>query len=477
MRIQLIGANPNPQVAGQEDLPGKVNYFIGNDSAKWQTNIPTFAKVQYQNVYPGVDLAYYGNQNELEYDFVVAPGADLSRIQFDVAGADNISVDRTGNLVISIARDQTGNRENDKTIADAITQVLVDQYPNDPNKTEPGVCGCGVSDVDSDGDGVLDCLDSCPSDPAKTAPSFCGCGVPDTDSDGDGTPDCTDQCPIDPTRTTPSAEVCNGADDNCNGQTDEGFNLGVTCTVGVGACQRTGVQVCTANSLGTQCNVTPGTPSIEVCGNNVDEDCDGADLACPPPPPVDVCTPTTVLDNFNRADGSIGNNWRGVASTSFYCLAGNRLDIQAGGPIYWNPRAFGASQAAFVTLSTVAPKSPSQGVLLKVQSSNVPNAGAIAVVYDAAAKAVRVSTFRLGALAWTPYGNTPALFSNGDKLGACAKANGEVRVYKNDALVKTVTLSTADQKFFNAKGGKVGVWSVLAPQAFLDDFGGATVVP
>ena len=57
--------------------------------------------------------------------------------------------------------------------------------------------------------------------------------------------------------------------------------------------------------------------------------------------------------------------------------------------------------------------------------------------------------------AWTPYGNTPVLFTNGDELGACAKANGEVRVYKNDTLIKTVTLSTTDQKFFNAKGGKV----------------------
>ena len=139
--------------------------------------------------------------------------------------------------------------------------------------------------------------------------------------------------------------------------------------------------------------------------------------------------------------------------------------------------AFGTNQAAFVTLSTVDPKSPSQGVLLKVQSGSVPNAGAIAVVYDAAAKAVRVSTIRLGALAWTPYGNTAVLFTNGDKLGACAKANGEVRIYKNDALVKTVTLSAADQGFFNPKGGKVGVWSVLAPQAFLDDFGGATIAP
>ena len=130
-----------------------------------------------------------------------------------------------------------------------------------------------------------------------------------------------------------------------------------------------------------------------------------------------------------------------------------------------------------MTLKTVAPNGPSQGVLLKVQSGSVPNAGAIAVVYDGAAKAVRVSTLRLGTLSWTSYGNTAALFNNGDKLGACAKANGEVRVYKNDALVKTVALNPADHGFFNAKGGKVGIWSLLAPQAFMDDFGGATIVP
>jgi hypothetical protein len=112
-----------------------------------------------------------------------------------------------------------------------------------------------------------------------------------------------------------------------------------------------------------------------------------------------------------------------------------------------------------------------------VQSGSVPNAGAIAVAYDAVAKAVRVSALRLGRLSWTSYGNTPVVFTNDDKLAACAKTNGEVRVYKNDALVKTVTLNAADQGFFNAKGGKVGIWSALAPRAFMDDFGGATITP
>lgn len=193
-------------------------------------------------------------------------------------------------------------------------------------------------------------------------------------------------------------------------------------------------------------------------------------------PSADACTSTNVLDNFNRGNGSLGSNWRGLTGTSFYRIAGNRVDVQAGGPVYWNT-TFGTSQAAFITLNTVDPKSPSQGVLAKLQSGSVPNAGAIAVVYDAVARAVRVSTLRLGALAWTHYGNTSVTVNNGDKLGACVKANGEVSVYQNDTLVKTATLNAADRAFFNSKGGKIGVWSVLAPGAFFDDFGGGTVSP
>jgi hypothetical protein len=71
-----------------------------------------------------------------------------------------------------------------------------DNCPNDPLKSEPGVCGCGVSDVDSDNDGTPDCIDSCPNDPNKTNPGTCGCGVADTDSDNDGIADCIDVCPL-----------------------------------------------------------------------------------------------------------------------------------------------------------------------------------------------------------------------------------------------------------------------------------------
>jgi subtilisin family serine protease len=67
-----------------------------------------------------------------------------------------------------------------------------DNCPNDPNKVEPGICGCGVADTDTDGDGTLDCNDNCPNDSGKTEPGICGCGIADKDSDGDGTIDCVD---------------------------------------------------------------------------------------------------------------------------------------------------------------------------------------------------------------------------------------------------------------------------------------------
>jgi hypothetical protein len=84
LRMKLVRANPNPKIVGTDELPGKSNYFIGNDPKKWRTNVTNYAKVKYGNVYPGVDLVYYGNQGQLEYDFVVQPGADPRQIALDV---------------------------------------------------------------------------------------------------------------------------------------------------------------------------------------------------------------------------------------------------------------------------------------------------------------------------------------------------------------------------------------------------------
>jgi hypothetical protein len=103
LRIKLEGANPEPQVSGQAELPGKTNYFTGHDPKKWRTGIPTFARVKYSDAYPGIDLVYYGNNRHLEYDFIVAPGVDPGVIRLSFQGADTLKLDERGDLILSTA--------------------------------------------------------------------------------------------------------------------------------------------------------------------------------------------------------------------------------------------------------------------------------------------------------------------------------------------------------------------------------------
>ena len=103
VRMKLEGANPEPAVSGMDKLPGIVNYFIGNDPTKWRTKIPTYAKVNYQEVYPGIDVAYYGNQGRLEYDFIVSPGADPNQIKLAFEGALDIKLVDSGDLLLITA--------------------------------------------------------------------------------------------------------------------------------------------------------------------------------------------------------------------------------------------------------------------------------------------------------------------------------------------------------------------------------------
>src|SRR5262249_4940841 len=91
LRTRLLGANPAPIISANQELPGKSNYFIGNDPNKWRKDIPSYGKVKYERVYPGVDLVYYGNQSQLEYDFVLAPGASPRRIRMAISGEENAS--------------------------------------------------------------------------------------------------------------------------------------------------------------------------------------------------------------------------------------------------------------------------------------------------------------------------------------------------------------------------------------------------
>ena len=107
LRMRLIGANAKAIVTGAGELLGKSNYFIGNDPRKWRTNVPSYARVKYEGVYPGVDLVYYGNQRQLEYDFVVAPGADPNQIKLSFAGADGMRVDvASGDLVLKMGEEE-----------------------------------------------------------------------------------------------------------------------------------------------------------------------------------------------------------------------------------------------------------------------------------------------------------------------------------------------------------------------------------
>jgi hypothetical protein len=123
-QIKLVGAAAAVEPEGLDLLPGKCNYFIGNDPAKWRTNVPTFAKVKFPGVYPGVDLVYYGNQRQLEYDFVVAPGAKADNIHVAFEGVDRLQVNREGDLVLTVAGgevvqhrprvyEQDGNRQRE----------------------------------------------------------------------------------------------------------------------------------------------------------------------------------------------------------------------------------------------------------------------------------------------------------------------------------------------------------------------------
>jgi hypothetical protein len=106
LRMHLVGAQPSSSVRGAGELPGKVNYFIGNDPSRWRTNIPTFTHVRLGQVYPGIDLVYYGNQSDLEYDFVVAPGADPGVIELTFDGADRVELDAAGQLLLRVGDEE-----------------------------------------------------------------------------------------------------------------------------------------------------------------------------------------------------------------------------------------------------------------------------------------------------------------------------------------------------------------------------------
>ena len=103
VKTRFLGANPHAAIRGHHRLPGVSNYLIGNDAKSWRTGIANYAQVEYDSIYPGIDLVYYGNQRQLEYDFTVAPGSDPRAIRFAMSGADAITIDASGNLIMKAA--------------------------------------------------------------------------------------------------------------------------------------------------------------------------------------------------------------------------------------------------------------------------------------------------------------------------------------------------------------------------------------
>ncbi len=106
LRMKLARANGSEAIEGVGQLPGKSNYFIGNDPRKWRANVPSYSKVKYKNVYSGIDLVYYGNQQELEYDFIVSPGARPGAIGMTFEGMRRMQIDSNGDLLLDTAEGQ-----------------------------------------------------------------------------------------------------------------------------------------------------------------------------------------------------------------------------------------------------------------------------------------------------------------------------------------------------------------------------------
>ena len=110
LRVRFEGAAAAPRMEGQDRQTGISNYFSGNDRKRWRTNIPRFGKVVYHDLYPGIDAVFYGNSGQLEYDFVLKPGADPAHIRLVFGGADATRIDASGDLVLTVGPDEFRNR-------------------------------------------------------------------------------------------------------------------------------------------------------------------------------------------------------------------------------------------------------------------------------------------------------------------------------------------------------------------------------
>ena len=188
---------------------------------------------------------------------------------------------------------------------------------------------------------------------------------------------------------------------------------------------------------------------------------------------------TPVLDGFARANGALGSGWGGFSAPAFFQVQSQQGAVGLGGGLGWAAAAFGPTQEAFVTLTSLGSNggSGAQGLVLKGQDPRDQTLGALTVTYDPRAGAVRVSALRVSPTAATSYPAVSVRYAAGDQLGARATAAGAIEVYRNGTRVGTVTLTAADRAYFANRGGYVGLLYVAAPNARFDDFGGGSVAP
>jgi hypothetical protein len=176
-----------------------------------------------------------------------------------------------------------------------------------------------------------------------------------------------------------------------------------------------------------------------------------------------------LLDDFNRANGSIGANWSG--NTANYAINTNLLAAinASGGPIYWNGGTYDADQEASMTLSVIQSTSDELGLLLKVQSGNT---AMIDVLYNSVQNRVEVWTY--ASSSWTLRGTISGSYSPGQVLRARARPTGVVEVYRNGTLIGSVNVSAWPN---NAQGGGIGIWVANTTTSRIDNFSGGNVCP
>ncbi len=179
---------------------------------------------------------------------------------------------------------------------------------------------------------------------------------------------------------------------------------------------------------------------------------------------------TSVLDDFNRANGALGNNWGGLRSG--YAVASQRMDVNAGGDIYWTANYFGVDQEAYVTLTAIDLNADEICLELKAQSASSIDPGQAAVVYHPGSSSVQVWTYSTSQ-GWVPQGSPlPVSYANGDVFGVRALASGQVEVYRNGSLLGSRSITSWP---YYAHGGSIGLFHLNAGNTLLDDFGGGTM--